>query len=719
MSYFYAVDKNYLREKYQDELKNLTPAKKEAFLFRKYLETIPVYIEQEDLCAGWYGYQGGVPEDQKEFGEKAREKQQMEHQKRVQEREPRTIMNDRYCFQAAGYDRGHNLMDYQAMIGRGIEDYIREVDERLKHTAAESPEAEYLKIMKESLNDSLIFAERYADLAGEMAAKSTDETEKKRLFRIEKACRRVPRYAPEDFYEAIQSAYLLWSLNCISEMGWVSISFGSFDQYMYPYYQKSKEKGMSDNEIEALLVDLYRKLDVYEGMDCALSIGGIDKNGEDATNELSYLILSAEKKSLLRAPLFTVRINRKTPDKLMDELVDSRLFAMGQPTFYSEEYCKKAVMSRGIEEEEASRYMISTCMQMEFPGDQVNASWGIVTNLHLPLELALNGGKPLHGELPIRLETVPRTDYQSIDEIYEQYRSYLKEIFAYMKKWNLQDTREFREPNPWLSAMTGNCIEKGKDRWEIGVVKYHDVTVENFAFANTADALGAVERLVFETGQYTIPELLKAVGENFEGYEEIHDAVMNCPKYGMNDRKADEKARRIMEIVSDICEGNREGNIRFLASLHTLHNDVYRGAQYYATLDGRLKGEPFNKNAGPANPARSKGPTAIALSACRLNQIRLSGGQALDIHFAIPNMDKPDKKRKIGAFIKTYLQNGGLQMQVNALSSQTLQQAYEEPEKYRNLIVRIGGHSRYFYELDDAVKREFIHRISVEEGAGM
>lgn len=723
MSYYYGIDRGYYRERYQTRIAHLTKAQQEVFLFRKYLEEVPVFIEPGDLFAGWYGFAGEIPQDLAAYNEKRDREIAQNYEKAKTGRDTRLIMNENYCFCAEGFDTGHNLLDYGQMIARGLNSYIAEIEEKEVTVPAGSKQAMYLAAMKESLMASAVFAKRYADLAKEMAEQTEDEAEKARLLRIEAACRKVPMEPAEDFFEAIQAIYILWSLNSISDDSWISVSFGSFDQFMYPYYLKSKEKNVPDKEAEDLLAELYRKLDQFGGsaggIDCALSVGGVDENGKDLTNELSYIIVAAEKRSMLRAPLLAVRINPNTPRKLLDEVICTELFEIGQPTFYGEESCLKAVMARGHEEKEARKYMINTCMQLEFAGELVEAGWGCVTNLHLPLELAINGGKPIVGELPVELKTPPKYEYNSVEEIYTQYELYLKELFAYLKKWNFDDVENIclNTPNPWLSAMTANCIERAADRWD-GGAKYHDIIVENFGFANAADALEAIECLVFREKKYTLQELIEAAANNYQGYEEIHSAIRKCPKYGMNEDAVDEKARRLLAMVVDVCKDADERNIRFLPSLHTLDFEVDRGAHVHATLDGRFAGEPFNKNAGPANITRSAGPTAVAMSACKLNQAALHGGQALDVHFGIRNMDTPEKRRKIEAFLRAYFAGGGLQVQVNALSSATLQKAYDHPEQYKDLIVRIGGHSRYYNDLPDSVKKEFIKRISIEEGSG-
>ena len=724
MKYYYLIDRDYYRECYKSEISDMTREMQEVVLYQKYLKNVPIFIEDGDLFAGWYGYDGEIPAELAAFNQKKEQKLQEEFETKKANKDTRLMMSLNYSFEANGFDTGHNLLDYGRMIGRGLNAYIEDVERKLKTVPAGSKQERYLNAMKYSLKISEIFSLRYAELAAEKAKKTEDPAEKERLLRIEKACRKVPMNPAEDFFEAIQALYLLWSLNSISDNCWISVSFGSFDQFMYPYYLKSKEKGCADKEAEDLLVELYRKLDQFGGeaggIDTALSVGGVDEKDNDLTNELSYLVISAEKRSMLRAPLLAVRVNKKTPDKLMNEVICSKLFEIGQPTFYGEESCLKAVMERGIEEKEARKYMVNTCMQVEFAGELVESGWGCVTNMHLPLELAVNGGKPLGGELPVALQTIPKTEYANMEEIYAQYELYLRELFGYLRDWNLADIEEIclNRPNPWLSAMTANCIERACDRWD-GGAKYHDIIVENFGFANTADALAAIEQLVFTDKKYTLQDMIRAAQHNYVGYEEIYTAIMKCPKYGMNHDATDKKARRILAMVADICDESRQRNIRFLPSLHTLDFEVDKGSRVYAFLDGRLAGEPYNKNAGPANLTRSAGPTAVALSACKLNQARLHGGQALDVHFAVRNMDTPEKQKKIAAYIRTYFAGGGLQMQVNAISSAILKKAYENPQQYQDLIVRIGGHSRYYNDLPDDVKREFIKRISIEEGAAV
>jgi formate C-acetyltransferase len=264
--------------------------------------------------------------------------------------------------------------------------------------------------------------------------------------------------------------------------------------------------------------------------------------------------------------------------------------------------------------------------------------------------------------------------------------------------------------------LTEDCISRGKDRWNGGAL-YHDIVVETFALADTADAFTAIQKLVFEEKKYTLEQFVQAARANYEGFEELHRDILACPKYGMGEPAADENAQCLARLYADLCEARYAENRRYLPSLHTLSSDISWGVQRPAFFGGRKAGEPVAKNAGPTTAARKAGPTNLVLSAGSLDQTRYSGGQALDIHIGVRNLDSVANRDKIAALIRTYFELGGLQIQVNGLSVDTLKKAYADPAAYPDLIVRIGGHSRYFNDFDDTMKRRFIERFEVEEGA--
>lgn len=715
MYYRHDLDITRLRKAYADEFKHLSAPMREAKLFQRFIAMYPIHIEQDDLFAGRYGYQSVAeleaaypPEPQGAL---------------FPIEEPSAPMPDiesarEYGFIPGGYDRGHYENNYKEILARGMNWYRARIEQELTKEGYDAQKTEYLSAMLEALGGVEQLSAKFADLAKALAEQADTEADRARLLRIETACRKVPMNPAEDFFEALQAAYLVRALSTISYLCCVSVSFGNFDQYMYPYYLASKKKGVSDDEIVAMLCQLYRMLANYEGNDCVISVGGVDENDRDATNELSYLMIKAEKMTRLYSPLFVARIHENTPKEFLRELICKEMFEMGQPSFYSEEQCRRAVAGRGIDPQEARDWNASSCMCIVMAGKEATQAWGCQVNTHLPLELALNHGKPLVGELNIPFQTQPKDHYESIDALYEQYTSYLRELLQTVMSWQQLNTERMARsfPNPFLSAITDDCIQRGRDRWD-GGVRYHNLVMEMMGFANTSDAFTAIEQLVFDEKAYTLADFVSAAQANYEGYAEFHDKLLHCDKYGMNIKRADAHARHLLDIAADLCDELSSDNRRYLPSMHTLWLDVRWARTIHAFFDGRRSGEPVNKNAGPTTLARRAGPTASVLSATRLDQVRYSGGQALDIHIGARNLDFDENRDKIADFIKTYFALGGLLLQVNALDSKTLQKAYDHPEEYPDLLVRIGGHSRYFSEFDNDMKKKFIERFKVEEGA--
>ena len=718
MNYCHELDIFRIRRAYANELGDLSAPMREAKLFQKFIDLYPVHIEKEDIFAGWYGFcskddmnAAYPPEPDKAT---ARPLQILTPSREM----PRMDAFFAHGFNPGGYDGAHHENNYKDILTHGMNWYGARIEAELAKEGNTADKVTYLEAMLESLKGVELLSNKYANLAKEMALNADDEKDRARLLRIEAVCRKVPMNPPEDFFEAMQAAYLVRTLSSISYLCCISVSFGNFDQYMYPYYLASKAKGVSDDEIVAMLAQLYRMLNNYGGNDCAISVGGVDENDCDATNELSYLMIKAEKMTKLPSPLFTARIHANTPKEFLRELVSKELFEIGQPSFYSEEQCRQAVAFRGIDLREARNWNISTCMNIVMAGEDATHGWGCMVNTHLPLELALNHGKPLKGTFDVPLHTPPMEQYDSIDELYDQYKRYLRELLHIAMEWQYLETERMAKsfPNPFISVLTEDCIQKGKDRWD-GGARYHNLIMEMLAFANTADAFTAIEQLVFEQKAYTLDDFVSAAQANYEGYEALHDQLLRSEKYGMNAERADGHARRVLDIAADLCDEMQSDNRRYLPSLHTLWLDVHWARGMYAFFDGRKNGEPINKNAGPTTLARRAGPTALVLSASKLDQIRYNGGQALDIHIGARNLDTETNRDKIGAFIKTYFALGGLQIQVNGLSCEILQKAYDHPEEYPDLLVRIGGHSRYFNEFDNDTKMKFIERFKVEEGA--
>ena len=514
-------------------------------------------------------------------------------------------------------------------------------------------------------------------------------------------------YPARDFFEAVQSLWLMHSLIPMAEMSWASISLGRMDQFLYPYYEKAAADGISREEMKAILGNFFVLLDSYGDGACALNIGGADADGNDMTNALSYLLLETEKETALRAPIFAVRVHDGMPEDYLDSLIDFDLFKIGQPTFYGEIPARTAVAKRGIETETAAGFAANSCMGLILPGREFADMWGVMFNMHLPLELALNGGKPLHGEMPFEMKTEPKeiTSFEDLLIQYEKYLAELTEKSAELYRIVAEETAA-NHPDPLLSVLTAGCMEKRLDR-AVGA-EYNTVTVEAMGMVNTCDALEAIRKLVFEQRKYTVGELLEAARRNYDGDDVLLAEMRNCAKYGMNDENCIGICLRVGEMLNRACRREQRGNLYFLPSLHTIDVNVSYGGRLCATLDGRRAGTPVNKNANPSSLLGETEHTAVIQSAAALPQTDFSGGQPIDLYFDASWFRDEESRAKIKSLIRTYFRLGGLQLQVNSIDIPLLEKAHEDPDSYPWVIVRKGGYSVRFTELGEDTRRDFI-----------
>ncbi len=589
-------------------------------------------------------------------------------------------------------DRGHTLLNYGDILNHGLVWYENKIDAELE----KAPDDAYLAAMKGTLAAVKSLTERVIGYISE----NKDEYGAEKTDCFTEMLKKVPFYPAESFREAVQSVWIIHFLTPLAENAWYSISLGKFDEYMYPFYKASLERGMTRDEAKKILKNFYELLNSYADGACLLNIGG-------EYNELSELLIECQKEFSLPAPILGARINDKTPEYIWQSLIDEKLFSMGQPTFYGESSCIAALVEKGVPKDKAVHFSNNSCMGIGLPGEDFNSMWGTVFNVSAALEAAVNCGNVIGRDFHI--PNIGKAD--SIEQLYKNFETaaqYLLDICSalYGKKAEIS---ERSIPDPFVSLLTDDCIEKHCDR--ISGAKYHNVTVECMGMVNVSDGICAVDKLVFKDKKYTLEEMSAAVKNNFEGYAELRQDILACPKYGQNS-SADEYAVRVAEITERIIRAKDHGNRKYSPSLHTLDTNVGYGSNWGAGFDGRAAGTPFAKNAGCSNIARQSDPTSMVLSAAKLPQEKFFGGQPIDVNFQTDTVR--NHKKEIEALIKVYLNNGGLQFQVNSLSSALLREATDNPEKYPDLVVRIGGYSLYFNRISRATKLEFIERFEKE-----
>lgn len=707
----------YIAKKHMHELAVLPAPVRESMIFRYYVQEIPLQIKEEDYFAGWYGFQKepqieaenpftGWPWHWCWFEEKLEADMKgmfpfipvMTEEEREHFRHMRNDLKIEMELPGA-----HTCLDYGAVLEKGLNYYICQVEKKLEAVG----DHDYLKAMKMSLETCAIYAGRYAALAREQAEQTKDIQAKKRLERIYEALCQVPMHPARDFLEAVQCLWLMHTLIPMAEKSWASVSVGRVDQYLYPYYEKAMAEGYSKDEIKGILKQLFLLLDSYGDGACALNIGGMDIKGQDMMNELSEVLIEVEKEMSLRAPIIAVRVSPKTPDRILDTLVDFDLFKIGQPTFYNESACRKAVMERGIGEEEAAGFSCNSCMGLFLPESEYANMWGIKLNMHLPLELAVNQGKPFHSDLKLPLKTKPK-EITCFEELIEKYKCYLAELIEICAdlSWSLASEVAKNNPDPLLSALIEGCIENCGDRADCA--KYNTFTTETMGLVNTCDALNAVRKLVFEQKKYTVERLVEAAKHNYENEDVLWKEIRNCPKFGTNTEETNALCREICDFTAMVCAKQNKGNRILAPSLHTIDANVWYGANIRATLDGRKNGEAICKNANPSHLLQNIDHTSHVLSTVSWDQYKFHGGQPIDLYFDKSWFERKELRDNIKALIRTYQQLGGLQFQVNSVDIALLEKAHQSPEDYPHVIVRKGGFSVRFVELSPETRKDMI-----------
>ena len=695
----------HVKNKHYDELKDFSPYLRQAMLFKYVIEEMPLKINDEDFIAGWYGFETDVF---KENIDKNFPKTNVLNPQQIQLKEH---LNEKLkC--GISFNSAHTCIDYGTIINNGLGYYMAILEEEL----SAFPDNECLISMKIALDSACNFANRFAIAAKEKSQNAKTAEQKKRFENIYSALLRVPRLGASNFLEAVQSIWLMHSLIPMAEMSWASISIGRIDQYLYPFYKKHISAGGTKEEVKEILKNLFVLLDSYGDGACAMNIGGMDDEGSDMINDLSKILIEVEKETLLRAPIFAVRVTPNMPDDVFDSLIDFDLFKIGQPTFYGELPCRRAMQGRGLLQSESNKFSANSCMGLILAGKEFADMWGIKFNSHLPLELAINHGKPFNSELGFELSTIPKT-LTTFDELLEQYICYLAELISICA--NMYETvaldQEANSPDPLLSALTEGCIKSHRDR--ANGATYNTVTIETLGLINTCDALEAIKELVFENKKYTLNDFIVATKANYERYNQIRSDILNCKKYGMNDSGVNLIFKEMCDAVSDACKKLYHGNRMFLPSLHTIDVNVGYGKKLYATLDGRKEGTPVNKNAKPSILLQKTEHTSHILSATAFNQSNFSGGQPIDLFFNKEWFKSKDSRDKIKSLICTYFQLGGLQFQVNSVDIELLEKAHNEPENYPFVIIRKGGFSVRFSELSFSTREDFINSLKQTEKA--
>ena len=573
----------------------------------------------------------------------------------------------------------------------------------------------------------MILGERYAAYARELAEKETDEIRKQELLQIAANCDVVPAHAPKTFWQAIQM-YWFVHLGVTTELNpWDAYSPGRLDQHLNPFYQKDTEDGILDDEkalelLECLWVKFnnqpappkvgitLKESGTYTDF-ANLNTGGITPDGENGVNEVSYLILDCMDEMKLLQPSSNVQISKKTPTKFLKRACEISRKGWGQPAFYNTEAIIQELLNAGKSIEDARRGGTSGCVETGAFGNEAYILTGYF-NLPKILELTLYNGYDIVSKKQIGIPLGYAKDFKSYDELYEAYKKQVEHLIDIKIEGSNIIEKIYAEymPAPFLSIITNDCISRGKD-YNAGGARYNTNYIQGVGIGTITDSLAAIKYNVFDEKKFTMEELIEALEHNFEGYDMIANLVRNkTPKYGNDDDYADNIMKDVFNFYQKTVTGrpNMKGGTYRVNMLPTTCH-VYFGEVMNASPNGRLAQKPVSEGISPEKGADVNGPTAVIKSCSKMDHLR-TGGTLLNQKFTPSVVKGEEGLDNMANLVRAYFNMDGHHIQFNVIDRETLIRAQQNPDEYKDLIVRVAGYSDHFRNLSKALQDEIIER---------
>lgn len=631
---------------------------------------------------------------------------------------------------------GHTAMDGK-MYREGLLDVKARIEDRIRRLDyIYDPEAtdkqQELEAMAVSCDAAILFAERHAELAEQMAAKEENPQRRKELEKIADVCRWVPAHAPRDLWEAIQM-YWFVHLGTVTELnGWDSMNPGHIDQHLFPFYQKGIDEGtLTRDDAKELLSCLWIKFNnqpappkvgvtalesgTYNDF-TNINIGGVDREGRSATNELSYMILEIQEELHELQPGLSIHIAENTPDDFLIEGIKVIRQGHGYPSIFNPDTYIKELMRDGKSLEDAREGGCSGCIEVGAFGKEAYLLTGYLNTPKI-LEITLNNGIDPETGKHLGLETGDPREFKSFEELYEAWHKQMVYFVNLKLSVNNYIERMFSlyAPATFLSLYIDDCIEKGRDYYS-GGARYNTTYIQCTGLGTITDCFTTLKKHVFEDHRYTMEEILDACRTNWGEKEPMRQYIRNhTPFFGNDDAYADEIAVRVYEDLVKAIDNRpntRGGRTRLNMLSTTCHN--YFGSVCGATPNGRLAHFAISDGTSPAHGSDSHGPTAVIKSLGKLDQTK-SGGTLLNVRF-VPNLLRRDEDlKKFSSLVRTYFKFGGHHIQFNIVDTETLLDAQKHPDQYRDLLVRVAGYSDYFNDMTEQLQNEIIARTENNE----
>ena len=612
----------------------------------------------------------------------------------------------------------HFAPDYRTLVTVGLPGLFARIEESKRIHAAEKERAAFLDEMATALDGMRGMIENYAAVAESLAQQSDGQSAENAAF-IAANCRQLLAGAPQSFAQALQ---LVWFAHlCFVYEGRYAMALGRIDQYLYPFYKQDVKNGtLTPDEATELLENVFIKQyerTVFYGGDNVVNIciGGTSMDGRCDVNELSYCVLRAVGNCSIPGPNLSARISRDTPDDFLDECLQTIGTGLGYPALMNDEVNIPALLRFGYAEKDVYDYCMVGCIENFITGMQPPWSDGRFDAPRYFSYLLNRGESAFDGSFG--LDTGP---VETIDSMEELQRRLEVQLAAGVKKYvdgflavnTALEPKEYT--SPFLSCFCRDCISRGMDINDGGAVYPSVHGAALMGVGTTADSLAAIERVIFEEKAATLEELRQALADDFAGHEELHKKLLAAPKYGNDDWFVDKYAVWFTDFLSSEFDKYRtpDGGGFYVAMAANTSN-IHAGYTIAATPDGRRQGQPLSDAASPTYGRDVNGPTATVNSVTRPDYTKVACGTVINQKFS-PEMFNDENRPRLAALLRVYFAKGGQEMQINATSRQTLEDAMEHPEKYPAMVVRVSGFSAVYVRLAPDVQRDILNRTQHE-----
>ncbi|WP_421899778.1 choline trimethylamine-lyase [Maridesulfovibrio sp.] len=621
------------------------------------------------------------------------------------------------------------------LMNKGMLDIKAEAEAHLEALDYDNPEdidkIYFYKSVIDTAEGVMIYAKRLSEYAAQKAAQETDPKRKAELLKISEVNARVPAHKPETFWEAVQAVWTIESLLVVEE-NQTGMSIGRVDQYMYPYFKADLEAGRM-TEYEAfdlagcMLIKMSEMMWItsedaskfFAGYQpfVNMCVGGVTREGFDATNDLTYLLMDAVRHVKIYQPTLATRVHTKSPQKYLKKIVEVIRAGMGFPAVHFDDAHIKMMLAKGVSIEDARDYCLMGCVEPQKSGRLYQWTSTAYTQWPICIELVLNHGVPLWYGKQVCPDFGPLEKYDT----YEKFDGAVKEMIKYVTKWTnvatviSQRVHRDHAPKPLMSLMYEGTMESGKDVASGGAMYNFGPGVVWSGLATYADSMAAIKKLVYDEKKYTLAQMNEALVAEFKGYDQIKADCLAAPKYGNDDDYVDMicadlvhftevEHRKHKTLYSTLCHGTL-----------SISNNTPFGQLLGASANGRDAWMPLSDGISPTQGADYKGPTAVIKSVSKMANDMMNLGMVHNFKIMSGLLDTQEGENSLITLLRTANTLGNGEMQFNYLDNATLLDAQKHPEKYRDLVVRVAGYSAFFVELCKDVQDEIISRTMMND----